>query len=304
MRRAFSAWVENEARKNDKLLMLTGDLGFNALENVSQVLNEKFINVGVCEQNMISMGAGLAHDGWDVLCYSIAPFAVFRPAEQIRLDLCIHNKNVKIVGNGGGYGYGIMGATHHALEDLAVLTSFSPLKCFIPRSVEDVPGACQEMMKHKGPAYLRLNAGSEKDLGSLQNFASTRMLFSNCAKAEITIVGLGPMAVSARQALGDLKTPVKIFSVCELPLPQLTTELKAALHEAELVWVIEEHVARGGLGEHLCWHMTQSGIAPKKFKHSFANGYPSGMYGSQSYHQSLSGLTPMLMRDFLGNWKP
>src|SRR5258707_9123512 len=122
MRKEFSSWIENFGRNESRFIFLTGDLAFAALENVQAALEERFVNMGVCEQNMVSVAAGLAHQRLIPLCYSIAPFAVFRPYEQIRLDVALHRMPVKIVGNGGGYGYGIMGATHHALEDLAVLS--------------------------------------------------------------------------------------------------------------------------------------------------------------------------------------
>src|SRR5204862_8024045 len=119
-------------------VFLTGDLGFAALENVVSALKDRFINMGVCEQNMVSVAAGLAQQGLTPLCYSIAPFAVFRPYEQIRLDVALHNLNVKIVGNGGGFGYGIMGASHHALEDTAVLSVLQNCICSIPFCTSDV----------------------------------------------------------------------------------------------------------------------------------------------------------------------
>src|SRR3990167_3479873 len=147
MRKQFSQTIEEIARKNKKILFLTGYLGFNALENVQKVMGDRFINVGVAEQNMITMAAALASQGFTVLCYSIAPFIVFPPAEQIRLDVCLHNLNVKIIGNGGGYGYGIMGATHHAIEDIAVISSFQNMRCFIPFCAEDTDAVVKSMMK-------------------------------------------------------------------------------------------------------------------------------------------------------------
>ena len=86
------------------LVFLTGDLGFMALEGVRARYGERFINAGVAEQNMICVAAGLAHEGLIPWVYDIAPFAVLRPYEQIRNDICLHNLPVKIVGNGGGYG--------------------------------------------------------------------------------------------------------------------------------------------------------------------------------------------------------
>ena len=114
------------------------------------------MKMGVCEQNMISVAAGLAQQGLIPLPgYSIAPFAVFRPYEQIRVDLALHQMNVKIVGNGGGYGYGIMGATHHALEDIAVLSALPHFACFIPLCNSDVDCACVALFRHVGPCYLK-----------------------------------------------------------------------------------------------------------------------------------------------------
>ena len=90
MRKEFSNWIENFGRNESRFIFLTGDLGFAALENVQTALQERFVNMGVCEQNMISVAAGLAQQGLIPLCYSIAPFAVFRPYEQIRVDVVLH----------------------------------------------------------------------------------------------------------------------------------------------------------------------------------------------------------------------
>src|SRR3989344_5344239 len=167
MRKEFSKTIEKIATENKKVIFLTGDLGFMALENVRSAIKDRFINTGVSEQNMISMAAGLASQGLTPICYSIAPFAVFRPAEQIRLDIALHNMNVKIVGNGGGYGYGIMGSTHHAIEDIAHLSSLQNMKCFIPFCNEDVEQTVQAMMTNIGPSYLRLGYGQKPTYLSL-----------------------------------------------------------------------------------------------------------------------------------------
>ena len=102
MRKEFAAWLEAYGAREERVVVLTGDLGFQALEGVRARLGHRFVNAGVAEQNMVSMAAGLASEGLRPFCYSIAPFAVFRPAEQIRLDVCVHDLDVKIVGNGGG----------------------------------------------------------------------------------------------------------------------------------------------------------------------------------------------------------
>ena len=114
-----AALVARSARPD--MVFLTGDLGFMALEPLRDSLGDRFINCGVAEQNMVTVAAALAREGFDVWVYSIAPFCYARPFEQIRNDVCFHGLPVRLLGNGGGYGYGVMGPTHHALEDYGVL---------------------------------------------------------------------------------------------------------------------------------------------------------------------------------------
>jgi transketolase len=285
MRKEFSATVETLSKTKPELVFLTGDLGFMALENVRAAMGERFVNVGVCEQNMISMAAAMAHEGLQVICYSIAPFAVFRPAEQIRLDVCLHKKNVKIAGNGGGYGYGIMGATHHAIEDIAVMSAFQYMRCYIPLCNEDVEGAVKTMLHHEHPAYLRLGYGLLPEGWNLPEFAPIRKLA--CGN-KLTIAGMGPVLLNAAKAFehdGD----ADIFVVSELPLHILSKEFLQSVAETGKLLVVEEHVERGGLGEHLALHLLKSGICCKLFHHC-ARGYENGRYGSQKYHQKQNRL--------------
>ena len=292
MRREFSSWIENFGRSETRFIFLTGDLGFGALENVQDALQERFINMGVCEQNMISVAAALSQQGLLPLCYSIAPFAVFRPYEQIRLDVALHGLNVKIVGNGGGYGYGIMGASHHALEDVAALSALQNFCCFIPLCNSDVDGACNSLFRYHGPSYLRLGFGVwPSGIGELPAFAPIRKLVvGRMAQPKATVVGLGPVLLNTLPWILEAgKTD--LFAVSQVPLMELSDELVASVDSSGLLWVIEEHVARGGLGEHLAALLAQKGV---RFRlcHSHARGYPDGLYGSQSYHQSRSGLDP------------
>jgi transketolase len=296
MRREFSHWIENFGHTESRFIFLTGDLGFGALENVQNALQERFINMGVCEQNMVSVAAGLSQQGLLPLCYSIAPFAVFRPFEQIRLDVALHGLNVKIVGNGGGYGYGIMGASHHALEDIATLSALQHFRCFIPLCNSDVDDACNALFQHRGPSYLRLGFGVwPSNIGKLAGFAPIRELaVGQTATAKTTVVGLGPVLLNTLPWILE-EDRVDLFAVSQMPLTELSDELVASVDASGLLWVIEEHVARGGLGEHLAARLAQKGV---RFRlcHTHALGYPDGLYGSQSYHQSRSGLDPVSLQ--------
>jgi transketolase len=229
-------------------------------------------------------------------CYSIAPFIVFRPVEQIRLDVCLHNKNVKIVGNGGGYGYGIMGATHHALEDFAVLSALPHLRCFVPYSNEDVPTVCDAMQTYVGPSYLRLGFGKTPEgLNDAQPWAPVRRLM---AGDTCTVVGIGPVLLNAVSAMRALKLQADLFAVSELPVTDWGGELESSLRRTGKLLVLEEHVARGGLGEHLAAWCMVHGVSVR-WVHRHASGYPNGRYGSQGYHQALSSLDPVTLQETL-----
>ena len=298
MRKEFAAAIKKIATADKKIIFLTGDLGYNVLEELRESIGNRFINAGVSEQNMITMSAALASEGFKPICYSIAPFATFRPAEQIRLDVCLHNMNVKIVGNGGGYGYGIMGATHHAIEDIAVLSSFQNMRCYIPFCNEDVAEVVNQMMQKRTPGYLRLGLASKPDQLKIESYSHTRRLIRG---DKVTVVGIGPVIVNVFEALGLLDDPIyqpDLFVVSEMPLTEITPELKKSLKKTGQLVIIEEHVSRGGLAENLALLLAKSQIFCR-IEHLYAQGYPDGLYGSQGYHHKVCQLDPLSLAKLL-----
>lgn len=287
MRKEFAATMEKITAENKNIIFLTGDLGFMALENVQKSMGKRFVNAGVSEQNMVSMAAAMASQGLTVICYSIAPFVVFRPAEQIRLDACLHNMDVKIIGNGGGYGYGIMGATHHAIEDIAGLSSYQHMKCYIPFCNEDVSAVTEKMMNTKGPAYLRLGFGAKPASVTLQGYSQVAKL---AAGQNITVACLGPVAINVINGMekAGLAGAADVFAIRQIPLEE-AGDLIESVKKTGKLFVAEEHVARGGIGEHLALILAKAGIK-YKLAQTYAAGYPDGLYGSQGYHQKQSGL--------------
>jgi transketolase len=292
MRKEFSQWIEGFGRREPRLIFLTGDLGFGALENVQASLGPRFLNMGVSEQNMVSVAAGLARQGLRPLCYSIAPFAVFRPLEQIRLDAALHRLPVKIVGNGGGYGYGIMGASHHAIEDLAVLSCLPNFLCVAPLCNSDVAGACEAVFRHEGPAYLRLGLGLWPDsLGALPDYQPVRrLLAARDSRPKLTVAGIGPVLLNTLPWLRE-NSQTDLFALSQLPLPVLDAAFVDSVAASGQLLVLEEHVARGGLGEHVAAALARVGVH-FKLHHHYAAGYPTGRYGSQAFHQQQSKLDP------------
>ncbi len=287
MRKEFVDKIYRLFEANSALIFLTGDLGFNALEELQSNFQDRFINAGVAEQNMVGVAAGLAYTGKPTFVYSIAPFAVFRTLEQIRLDVCIHNQAVFIVGNGGGYGYGIMGATHHAIEDLACLSSLPNLVCWIPAFSEDVDFCLDKIVQRNGPAYLRLGLGI--NYPKTMSIQIINQIVKARNKAKLTLITQGPVVKNAIEALKGFDE-IDLFSILTIPLLEFTTEILESFKSSQNVLVVEEHVERGGLAEHLLFKTKVENINLKSFESINAKGYPSKTYGSQDFHWKESGL--------------
>jgi transketolase len=287
MRKEFAEKINNLFQANSDIVFLTGDLGYNALEEIASNYPNRFVNMGVAEQNMVGVGAGLAYTGKPAFVYSIAPFAVYRTLEQIRLDVCLHNKAVYIVGNGGGYGYGIMGATHHAIEDLACLSPLPNMICWIPAFNEDVDYCLDQIVQRRGPAYLRLGMGVNYPRS--MKIGMTNHVIKADKPPKLTVITQGPVIKNVLKAIVGFNN-IDVFSLLTLPILALDEYLKASICETQKVLVIEEHVERGGLAEHLLMKLHQSKLPINHFEALNAKGYPSKTYGSQSFHWKESGL--------------
>jgi transketolase len=172
-------------------VFLTGDLGFMALEPVQRAAGPRFINAGVAEQNMVLVAAGLARTGFKPWVYSIAPFVYARPFEQIRNGICHHRLPVFLVGNGGGYAYGVMGRTHHAIEDYGAVLTLPHMTAYIPAFAQDVPATVARVYAASRPAYLRLGR-DEKPQGYIPPaYAPWRRVLSGQGP---TLLIVGPLA--------------------------------------------------------------------------------------------------------------
>lgn len=289
MRREFSDAIEKIALEDEKTIFITGDLGYNALENLQKKLGNRFINAGVAEQNMVGMAAGLAYKGFKVFCYSIAPFVVYRCLEQFRNDVCLHNLPVFLVGNGGGYGYGIMGSSHHAIEDLAALSSLQNVKCWIPAFADEIENTLNQIVKEAKPTYLRLGAGKNTP-NNLENWESLKLIY-RAENALATIVALGPVSNNVVSALtsAGMTENVNFLTALHVPL-ELNNQALDLFRNSKNILVVEEHVSIGGLAQQLSVKLLENSISPQKFISLRAEGYPDGTYGDQNFHQTQSGL--------------
>lgn len=264
-----------------------------ALEPLQARLGPRFINAGVAEQNMVSVAAAMAKDGWQPWCYSIAPFLFARPFEQVRNDVCLHDLPVKLIGNGGGYGYGVMGPTHHAVEDYGVLLSLPFMKVFLPCFNEDVAPTIQSANKWPHPCYIRLGRGELPAGESAPEYKPWRRVLRGNGTVAVTA---GPIGGSVWSALRDLPEADRpdLWIVAELPLSScpLPEALIESLSAGAKLVVIEEHIAHGGLGAMLIHRLLTDGVPIRGFTSLNAPTLALNAYGSQTFLRHRSGLAP------------
>ena len=276
-----------------RFVFLTGDLGFQALEPLRAVAGPRFINAGVAEQNMVSAAAGLAWTGLKPWVYSIAPFVYARPYEQIRNDICAHDMPVTLVGNGGGYAYGAMGETHHALGDYGALLCLRNMHVFVPAFAADVPVIIDHLMQFQHPAYLRLGRCELPTGALLPPYSPWRRLLKGHGP---TLVVVGPLVGGIWAAVRELPEACRpeLWVVTELPIaePIIPSEFFDHVRHSQRLMVVEEHVAQGGAGQMLLHTLAQIGRVPPRFTHRYAAGYLSGYLGSQMFHRKECGLDP------------
>ena len=161
MRDAFVRALMREMAKDERIALITGDLGFGVLRPVKETYPDRIINAGIAEQSMVGLAAGLAATGRKVIVYSIGNFPTLRPLEQIRNDCAYHGRDVKIVCVGGGFVYGSLGMSHHATEDMAVMRAIPDITCFTPGDPAETEAIVPSFLSTPGTCYLRIGRGSE-----------------------------------------------------------------------------------------------------------------------------------------------
>ena len=285
-----------------EMVFLTGDLGFMALEPLQAAMGSRFMNAGVAEQNMVSVASALVLQGFEVWVYSIAPFMYARPFEQIRNDVTFHNLPVKLIGNGGGYGYGVMGPTHHAIEDYGVLLTLPNMIVYVPVFDEDVEAVVARAGSSCNPTYIRIGRGEPPNCFSVPDYAPWRQLTHGLGPV---VIAVGPLAGTYIEAFESLSARCRpnLWAVAELPIERspMPAELIAQIKASPGLYVAEEHVRRGGFASELMLHLVDQGITVQCFHHLYARAHHFERYGSQTFLRRLSALDPISMLAALDN---
>lgn len=250
MRSIFVETLIELAKKDERIILLTADLGYTVLESFRDQFPKRFFNVGVAEQNMVGMATGLASDGFIPFVYSIANFASLRPYEFIRNGPIHHQLPVRIVAVGGGFDYGPAGITHYGLEDVGVMRLQKGMMVVVPTDTAQAKTALEKTWEHQGPVYYRVGKGDKAPLANLNGqFDLGRAHLIGEGKDLLFIVmgSLSKEVIAASELLMKKKISSSIVVVSHFnPSPE--KDMINALKKFPLAITVEDHYVTGGLG--------------------------------------------------------
>jgi transketolase len=293
MRSAFFRALMETAERDERIHLIVGDLGFGVVEPFVKRFPQRFLNVGVAEQNMAGIAAGMALSGKIVFTYSIGNFPVLRCLEQIRNDICYHKANVKIVAVGGGFAYGPLGMTHHATEDLAIMRALPEMVVVAPGDPVEVEAATRAMAAHAGPCYLRLGRAGEPILhGPRISFQLGKAIQLREGR-DLTLIATGGLLETALRVAEELcrkRLEARVLSMHTLK-PLDADAVRKAARETHAVFTLEEHSVIGGLGGAVAEILAESADLPTTFKRFGLSSAFASLVGTQEYLRAQHGLS-------------
>lgn len=246
MRKQFVDQLLIQAELNPHIWLLTADLGFSFLERFQHAFPGRYINVGVAEQNLISVGAGLAMTGKKVFLYSIINFLTFRALEQIRQDVCYHQLDIHLIGVGAGFSYKGAGYSHYAIEDIAIMKSLPHLRIYSPADAYQTSLVMEEISRINGPTYTRLGKNQERSISPMLGSIDQGFVYSK--GDDVLCIALGDLLYDLQDELEDVFIKKRIlptlFSVVALK-PFHRELLETFATKAKKIIVFEHHKTSG-----------------------------------------------------------
>jgi transketolase len=293
MRNAFIEELVIAAESNENIVLIVADLGYGVIEPFARRFPKRFFNAGVAEQNMMSLAAGLASEGFHVFVYSIANFPTFRCAEQIRNDVDYHNLPVTVVAVGGGLAYGSLGYSHHAVQDYALIRVMPNMLIGSPGDPMEVRACMRYLINNPQPSYLRLGKAGEPCIHNKvpEIFPGKWLKVREAENFGKTYLTTGATLDIVNHLL-ITNSDLEHYSHYSMPLWGMKSkEHQAKQIEAfETVVTVEDHLMDGGFGS---WLLEAVSVSPEllpRIKIKALNSKVCGMVGKQSTLNAEGGL--------------
>ena len=294
MRNAFAAAITELAAQDERVVLLSGDIGNRLFDKLKEQAPERFYNCGVAEANMVTVAAGMALCGLRPFTYTITPFTTLKCIEQIRIDVCYHRAPVVIVGTGSGLSYASLGPTHHSCEDVALLRAMPNMTVLCPADAAEARQAVFAAHRLEGPVYIRLGKKGEPAVHASPPAFTVGEGITLREGTDICLLALGTMAAVGLEVADLLQASgvsAQVLSMHTIK-PFNKSLLQDVFSRFPLVAVAEEH-GRGGLGSAVAEWMAEQW--PRPTARLLAFGTPDAFLceaGSQQYTRRRIGLDP------------
>ena len=289
MRNTFLNTLVEMAKNDNRIWLITPDLGYAVLEPFKELFPERFINAGISEQNAVGMAAGLAMSGKIPYVYSIMPFVTSRPFEQVKVDCAYMNTNVRLVGVGAGFAYGPAGATHHSIDDLAIMRTLPNMAVVAPGSLNEATDLTRYSVNHNGPMYIRLNKRGEPTYDYPVEFGKFSQVFDGDAFAVIATSGMLRDAYDTVEKYRKNGINAALFSAHTIK--PFDTECVLGLVRRHIpIITVEEHNIIGGLYSAVAETVARSGMAARILPIAVPDRF-SHFVGDQNYIRDKMGLS-------------
>ena len=272
---------------------MTADLNHACEKEFMQNIPQQYINVGIAEQNMIGIAAGLALSGMKVFAYSITPFVTMRCFEQVKIDVCYQNLDVNLIGVGAGFAYGPYGNTHCTIEDIAVMRVLPNMKIVSPANPLEAEQLTEQVIKSKGPFYLRLGRGKEPMPENNYAVKLGKGHIVNHGK-DISLIAVGTIideAVKAAKILEHQGISSEVINMHTVK-PLDKDIIEDCIKHKKAIFTIEEHNVIGGLGSAVADVISQSKINKQLiFKKFGVQDKYLKIIGDQNYLREKHGIS-------------
>ncbi len=271
MRNTVINTITAYAQKNKSIFIVTGDAGFGVLDEYKRRFPDRFLNLGVAEQNTISFSAGLAMAGYKVFIYNIVPFIMYRCYEQVRNDICYQKLPVTLIGIGSGVTYAPQGMTHYSVEDVLIARTLPNLKILSPADPLEAEKCAEYALKSSGPVYIRIAKSGEPAIHrkKLESIEGPIVI----EKGEgVAVLFYGSVGIEVIKAVADIgKKPL----VASTPMiqPFGFKPLLRMLKNIHTIITVEEHFVDGGLGTMIADWLTKQRLPIKLIKLGIKNEF-------------------------------
>lgn len=287
MRERLSNLLVQACANDSSRVVLSGDHGYALFDALRKAHPDSFINVGVMEQAMVGMAAGLAKSGARPIVYGLSAFVPMRVLEQIKMDVCHMSYPVILLGDGAGLVYSTLGASHQCGEDVAALRALPGIKILTPADADELEACFKEALETNGPCYIRIGK-SDRPAVKVEKLTSTApRVLRKAAPARPVLVTMGSMtAFGASLAAAKTDRGFDLGHISVLRVKPVHQELVEALKSAKEIWVLEEHSRHGGLASAIADEMLDAGLSiPRLRSWSLKDQF---VHSCGSYQHALS----------------